>query len=539
MNYCQYCQQEINFEKQKKNWKSKVFCTRSCAVKNSLKNRKNVNDPWTEAEIDLLGKWIGAKPIVLIAKEWNQIAKKRGWTERTINGIRVKAKRLASSQKTSLRSYKDNWDGGKLANILGIPTERVRGWRRRGLLDYTKLTHNQTIISKKQFKKFAQEFPEELGGINPKNLRKILKDSKLVRAISVVNAPRMGRKMTIVRLDTGDIYPSARQASCVLAPEMNCSEKTAKSNILRVVKKGTPMKNGMDFYQLDYPVFWCPDEMRKEFNFLAGKVLYELYLNICTVVGYQKQSCLIVASRLAVVITQQAFQLNSYDIEKKNNPVRAKSTIIEFYSQKYLEKLFYAFNHRNIFVKIQDILYRRIIKNCYAITNSDRIMADEYAKDFVNFYIIKETERFYKKSFVPIGYSPKDKLERADLWSYIYNSINIWIWIGKEENGTRKKVSWIWLAFLHFCRSNKIGESIKTTAFKEGWINHERPNQEKYSLDDLLLKAEKIYDAETYDLLSMFVALKLEDASDLEIAEVLKVPVSQLPKFINQLQKCS
>ncbi|MGL6343168.1 MAG: hypothetical protein ACRC80_29020, partial [Waterburya sp.] len=286
-------------------------------------------------------------------------------------------------------------------------------------------------------------------------------------------------------------------------------------------------------------------DIRDEFNLLAGKILYELYLDICKVTGFQKQSCLIVAARLAVRLTLMSFQIKEYYLVKQNNTDRSKEAIAEYWQKLFLDKLIYVFNMQGglIFQKINYILKKRIFKNCWAITNGDKFLAEEYAQDFANYYIRKETEKFYQRSYLPLNYSASNKLQKADLWASIYNSLNIYIWIGKEENGTLKKVDWINICFIHFCRTNKINqlEPGKTVALNQEWAGHQHAHQNKgesNELDLLLANAQKIYDETTFEQLSMFVALKLEEASDREIADCLNISISAIPRMIFQLQKC-
>ena len=547
--------------------KMRKFCSRSCATKYNISSRQDCGNPWSEEELNLLNKWIGNKPINLIKKDWNKIAEKKGWEKRSPEGIKAKATRLTAKSRGSVKCYGDNWDSRKLARLLGVQQDKVRSWRRRGIIAYTKLSKNQTAISRKQLKEFAIAHPEELGGIEPKRLRRVLKDGKLVKNITQVahNAPKVGRKITVVRLDTGDVYPSARSAACAIAPEMGCIAKSAKSNILRVAKRDTPMKNGMDFYQLDYPVFWCPIDLRDEFNEFAGKVVYELYLNICNLSGYSKQSCLVVAARLAVKITLTAFNIKARWLENPDSskPYQNKSreAIAQFYCDIWLKKLTYIYDRESQFVlnKIRYIIKNRMIGSFYKIAKGNKLLAEDYLESFINYYFEKEIAKFYKDSYIPLNYSPSDKLQRADLWTQIYHSLNIRFWLGKEENGTRKLVPWLYMAFIHFCRDYKLNEenNVLTVSFNQNWAEH-TPNQEDagtrvssdtrdvreelssstnegITIDSLLAAAKQIYDRTTFDSLSMLVALKLEDASDREIAECMNIKIVEIPKMLTML----
>lgn len=554
---CEHCQKEftlnaiadprisdsLNQERLKKR-----FCSHSCAGFNSnrifpYKERQK----WGEEELEHLKKLIGKYPKGILIKKHQDYLKKTKKLPRTDNAILIKAKRLAQAQGTTLDPDQNYWTLTKLSDLLGVNYDRVRNWYRRRILSVINFGGNEIRITRKNFKQFAAQYPEELGGIEPKRLRATVKDSALVKGILVATnyAPKQGRKMTIVRLDTGDVFDSARQAACTLAPLMRCSEQAAKSSILRVSKRESPMRNGMDFFQLDYPLFWVPHEMRSEFNYLAGKVLHSLFLDICQVVGYKKQSCLTVAARLAIEITLLSFRMkNAY--EKYNNPKKelSREAIADFYEIKFKEKLFYVYNLQPglILKKISFIIQKRLSRQLFASAKGDRVLYEEYAQEFVNYYIQSQTKQYFKKQFLPKNYSPQTKLERADLWAYIYNSLNLYIKIGSEENNTLRSISWLSVKWIHFSRKYQLDseEVKKLTSLSESWKEH-NPQQKNSNaaeeLEAILAAAKKVYDEHTYEQLSLFVALKLEEASDIEIADCLGISLVEIPKMILQLKK--
>ncbi len=553
---CEYCQKEftvtagtnLKFSSAIAAQKLKRrFCSRSCASKhaNTLPSLRTKNK-WNKQETDYLGSLIGKYPKELIVEKMQAYQKKHQFEVRGETAVLVKAKRVARKASKTLEPDSNYWNVKALAAKLGIGQHRTRSWVERGIIEVVRSNGQDTRVTRKEFKKFAAKYSHELGGIEPKKLRAVLKDSKLANAIiNTANyAPKRGRKMTIVRLDNGEVYQSAKQAAVVLAPIMKNTEITAQSKIIQTAKRNSPMRNGMDFFQLDYPLFWVPHILREEFNYLAGKVLYSLYQDICTVTGYQKQSCLTVAARLAIEITLLAFRLRkSHEEHNTDKKDLSHEAIADFYGEKFKERLFYVYQMTPglIFKKVTFIIRKRLTKNIFAAVNGDLILFEEYCQEFANFYIRKQTEQYYRKSFLPIGYSAKTRLEIADLWAYIYGSLNLYINIGKEENNTKKSISWLMLQWIHFSKRNKIeSESAKEITFNKSWEKHNQETTNKASeIDVLLANAEQIYDEQTYEKLSMFVALKLEEASDREIAECMDIPLTTIPKLLDQLKECS
>ena len=121
-----------------------------------------------------------------------------------------------------------------------------------------------------------------------------------------------------------------------------------------------------------------------------------------------------------------------------------------------------------------------------------------------------------------------------------------WLSIGKKENKTDKYVSWVWLRCIHFLRDFKLNSSqtneVKTVALNQDWVQHntkQQNNESSETIQSLLQTAQEKYDAQTFEQLSMFVALKLEEASDREIADCLEINISAIPRLLSQLQECA
>ena len=537
-------------------------CSRQCSqqYQNRIRKENNPGFYWSDEETKLLIEWIQRLPVHKIYQDWNTAAKKRGWKLRPYHQILNKAQRLAKTEpklkgcyvenrsvgKKRIHVLKDNWALQDLKRILGIRRYgRVLRWVHKKGLEYQDLSgsHNKYYaVSRKALRKFASQHPEEFWGIRQRDLRKVLpkKLADLLYKINRERQPTNGRGIPVVRLDTGDVYRSGTAAATAL--------KLCTSRLIECAKSDATMPNGMDFYRFDYPTYWVPPDVKEEFNLVAGKVLYTLYLDICNVTGYQKQSCLLVAARLAIQTTLTAFRSR----EKKqalNKEVEPIEVITEFWRGVFFNKLTYVYqiSPSHLLNKINYIISKRIFKNCYAIANGDRELAKEYANDFCNYYIQKEIAKFYKYSYLPVNYTPRDKLQHADLWANIYGSLNITLWLGKKENGTLKAIPWIQIAFIHFCRHYKLQElpeeKITTNSYNSDWKYHNNNEDDKVStsaaeeLESLLASAKEILNGHTYEQLELLVALKLSEASDAEIADCLNIKVVEIPKMLNLLAK--
>lgn len=208
---CAYC----NAEFLNKGTYLRLCCDRSCATKYRMKKAGD-RMPWTDAEIDLLEKISGNYPSQEITKKYNGFCKRLGYPQRSENGVLNRLKRIGASQVAT----EDNWKMSTLAELLGVSRDKVRNWvsgryqrgeRPGGLLPCRRLS-NITAISKKDFKKFASEYPEKLKGIHPENLLFVLGDRALVRKITTAGRPTTGYRHRIMNCQTGEIFESARQA---------------------------------------------------------------------------------------------------------------------------------------------------------------------------------------------------------------------------------------------------------------------------------------------------------------------------------------
>ena len=509
-------------------WKTRSHCTQSCAAKTKLKNSAESEDPWTDEEINYLMKLIGKKPINLIAQHWNGIAKRKGWYPRTKNALKIKATRELAVFGGSLKSVHNHWDSRTLSRILGTPIDKVRSWRRRGIIEFSKLSRNQTAISRSQLKQFALSHPEELGGIEPKRLRKVLKDGKLVKAILDVanNAPTMGRPITVIRLDTCEVYRSAKSAASAIAIELGSGINATKSRILKTSQRDTPMTNGMDFFRLDYPVYWCPIEIRDRFNQIAGRILCQLYLELKDLGGYSKQSCLTVAARVAVQITLISFRSHQRQPERFEDVDALADWWKCFFFQKISKIIQYDYNL--VFKKIQYSIKQKVYVYFIQVAKGDIAKAEGLLEDFTLFFIEKQRSRF-SKSYLPQNYLPSDRLQNADLLAFIYGSILIRIDLNDRVRG----VNITNLLAGNFVRKYRLNQE-NTTRYNGDWVLHQgncTSNNSALELELLLDRIKPKTSPKAYEDIEMYVALKLEDASDSEIVEAMEIGHQELRKL--------
>ena len=559
---CEYCdrlfEQSIKITPKGKKYRTKnKTCSLSCVKQLKLQKRKqnNSNYFWSEAETDFLVNSLLKLPLKMIEQNWNDIAVQNGWKKRPNYQIRNKANLLKNDPRlannvfrgkgrvTRIRPTKDNWCLRDLFRILKLKKfERLRRWIYKKGLPFENINFNGSkgyyIIKRSDLKKFALKHPEEFWGIERKNLAKVL-PSDLASSLAKLNRkeqPSNGRSLPIVRLDKEEYYPSATQAANAL--------DISVSTICMSAKTDKVLTNGMDFFRFDYPTYWIPSEVVKEFNLCASQLIYIFYTQLQDVSGYRKQSCLIVAARCAVQTTLKAFRKRRYqkDIGEEIIP---QQLLVETIKDSVIKniKFFLNCNYQDFYNKLLRILTRKIYHRFLAIAgNQDKAIA--YCEDFTSFYI-ENGYKAFSRTALPLGYVPKDKLQLADCWSYIYKSVLIRVPLkNKDLEEAERLVPFYWVQFSHFCRKYKLEvNENKTTSYLPDWQQHnpslENTDDAKTQVQELLDKAKEKYSPQLYDRLSMLVALKLEDASDREIADCLGIKIAEISLLLNKLQQCN
>lgn len=474
---------------------------------------------WTEAEIELLKSWVGKKPLQQIQQEWNAIAIKKGWRERSKWGIEVKLKRLCVGR--GIGTTRDGWSIRSLARALDITHTRIIKWQQKGLeiIDYNHDAHGRphiTAITRRNLKVFALAHPEHFADIDPKRLKAVFKDKKYI-SLCTNATPLHGRTIAVVRLDCGDVYWSA----AVAGDNLNLSSTT----IFDCCNRDTSMRNGMDWARLDYPVYIVPRAVRNEFNQLAGKALYELYLQLRSLDGYSKTSCLIVAGRIAVQITLWAFNRNIKE-EKKGIALSSKQVIIEYWQTRWLE------NIQLFLPKTPSQSWDCVFKSAKRLAYSafarwlkfDNNLLDTHLEEFALHWIEEQTKRYLKTSYLPKNYQPTTQLEQADLWAFIFSSNIARIQI--RENVFYRLI--ILKAWQYIDRTNLV-ENItvdltseyssvqREASQKLVVINNDYQQYYAHFVDYI----QKSVNSKEYEMLKLYLDLKLEEASDREIATAL------------------
>ena len=534
---------EYRFDSQK----LRKHCSQSCAAKSSLSKREDIQDPWSKEEVGLLEKWAGKKPLAQIQREWNGIAIKHGWQQRSEDAIHVKFNRLCRKLGRSQVPDSDNLSMQQIARRLDIPINRVQKWKSLGLnvkefnCDSGGRAHI-TAIAKSDLRAFATLHPEEFWGIERVQLSKALGDSKLAGHIhATVVQPTSGRTITVIRLDTGDVYRSARNAAATLNIG---NPSTVKQNILRNCQRDSPMRNGMDFARLDYPVYWVPMSVRDEFNWLAGSVFYEIYLQLHKLYVYKKTSITIVAGRLAVQITRIAFRKNLKQ-SQAGEELTPKQVLVEYWQERFLSNIntFAAMNQQQGWSK----LLKTAKGVAYSVfswmrPNLQMKQRDWYLEEFGLWYINYASRYFFRSSYLPQNYKPTTQLEIADFFAAMYSSLFAWV----EVKGNRWLLGRV-LAMGYINKHLPQGERLldmSDTGIDEETIGLSREVNTKANktgevelLDNLLefLKSQPVSQAKR-DSYEMYIAMKLEDASDSEIASTMGVSVGEVARIAESIK---
>ena len=526
---CPYCQKKFSVTIKYPSQASSVkkHCCRSHARKASLENCGG----WLDVELNTLIALVGFRQKPQIIKDWNDIARQNGWIERSLEAIKTKLDRECRARGIhSKKATHDNWSLRELTRQLDLPLDRAEAWRDNGM--QCKKISFYLFTTRMWLKSFAVKNPSQFWGIDPKKLGKVLKDNKLALEIcEVAGQPTTGRAITVIRLDTGDVYRSARSAACTLNPT---GWQGLKSNILKTCLRDTPMRNGMDWARIDYPVYWVPLMYREEFNQVAGRLLYQIHGELKDTGGYQKTSCLIVAGRLAVQITliifRRRFKDNALGVESRSIPELA-----DFWREKFLG---YITNYIGLSIqsgwkallsKIKSASYRYM---SYLTKEIDRQSLFQHTEDFAVYFINEAIRYFQQKSYIPYNYKPQTELEIADLYGYVEGSFWAQIELAKETKYP--------LGHLKMLAYYKKHLHLSTSEFNESYMS---PQMESSStsanygeiLNKLLTYIQSRISVAQFQQYKLYIDLKIEECSDTEIASVMELPLGKLSQLKERL----
>lgn len=330
--------------------------------------------------------------------------------------VSKKIESVLGKGNTSL-PYIGTWSIATLAKTLEVNYYRVDSWRIRGLettiQTSTSKNHTRHFVSQKQFEDFAIKKPQILRGIKAANIRKITKNKKVFKAIEDYLEKPHPNDIVIIKLNDGAVFQSAYQAAKFVG-----SVVTDKG-ILYNCSSDKPMVNGMDWYKLSYPCFEVPLNIKKEFLYWSGLVFYELYQELSTIEGYKK-SCLVVAARNAVQVALFTFRRQARQIQD-NQQITPKSELAEFYKKGIIDRIKKLYNEteRDCWQSVKNGIEKTIanIVNKKVDEKSVNLILEEIA-----LIIMERRHKHFYKNFLPIGYNPQSRLEKADYFQYIYAS---------------------------------------------------------------------------------------------------------------------
>ena len=201
---CAYCNQPFPQPK-----RPRLCCDRSCSAKLA---RQQDSDPWSEEEIDFLLERCETTPHPHIVRGFLSKARREGWPKRSQVAIETKLKRLRQKENLQRKCVLDNWTRWELARQLGINRDRVRSWCRTSGLKATKISSNQTAISRRDLKAWLWENPSRVADVERFLLLGVLDDQRLVDHILSFEPSNHGYPRPVVCLDNGKTYPSAMAA---------------------------------------------------------------------------------------------------------------------------------------------------------------------------------------------------------------------------------------------------------------------------------------------------------------------------------------
>jgi hypothetical protein len=330
--------------------------------------------------------------------------------------ISAKIERMLGRGRPSA-PYIGFWSAATLAKTLGISHARVDSWRHRGLQTNVNHSvdkhHTRYYISRQQFEAFAIAKPQILRGIKASNIRKITKSKKVFAAIEAYLEKPHPSDIVIIRLNDGQVFQSAVQAAKFV------NSVVTDKGILYNCASDKPMVNGMDWYKLSYPCFEVPLSIKKEFLYWSGLVFYEMYQELVTIEGYKK-SCLVVAVRNAVQVALFTFRRQARQIQD-NQEVTPKSELVEFYQKGIIDRIKKLYNktERDCWQSVKNGIEKAIANIVTKKTNekSVNLILEEIA-----LIIMERRHKHFYKNFLPIGYNPQSRLEKADYFQYIYAS---------------------------------------------------------------------------------------------------------------------
>ena len=162
---------------------------------------------WTPEDVEMLCSLAGDLPWPMVGAAFN-----RRRPHRTATALRRKADDLGLLR----RSVGQFITAGAIVGVAGFNYERIRQWILSGELKarrYGKGSAFPYYICRKDLRAFAQQHPEQFGGLSKGDLVQLLDSEKLAEEIAAMGLPRRSQKVPVVCVETGKRFESIEAAA--------------------------------------------------------------------------------------------------------------------------------------------------------------------------------------------------------------------------------------------------------------------------------------------------------------------------------------
>jgi hypothetical protein len=167
---------------------------------------------WSAEELQRLEDLTGNVPAVRLFGLYRNWAKRHGYPSRTNTAILCAVRRRGLTLSCSGETITT----GVIAGLLGIPIDGPDRWIQMGRLRVQcRSSGNRPFryILRSDFKLFARQYPQLLGGIPWEKLHLVLEDEQLSRQIAADYPHRPWHRKPVRCIETGWTWPTIRAAA--------------------------------------------------------------------------------------------------------------------------------------------------------------------------------------------------------------------------------------------------------------------------------------------------------------------------------------
>ena len=189
-----------------------------------FRRKQRASIVWPPAQVAVLEQLANQHPTRRIAQIYNQTAGMNGWRKRSLQAIRHRLRQLGDTNQAT----EDGWNPTWLARELGLQSQRIHHWIRRGRLPRRRVG-GRLVIYREDMKELARRSPHLLGGLDYSNLLWLLEDADWVKRL-LRDYPRPPAQLApnpILRPLDGRVWPSATE----LARELHVTYAAVHSAI--------------------------------------------------------------------------------------------------------------------------------------------------------------------------------------------------------------------------------------------------------------------------------------------------------------------